>query len=247
MQSEDTTAPAEAAMIARPSPTHVTLAAVLQVRGEELCVLLWERAREPFSGAWSLPGGYLEPDHTLEASIRLQLAGKVDVAELSWLEQLETAGDPDRHPGEWQLATAYLGLVPLGLDPALPPDTAWHLVEHLPEPMAFDHRAIVGDARNRLRAKLSYTNIGFALAPVSFAISELAAIYTAALGYAVDPTNLRRVLERRGVLEATGERRSSGPGGGRPAAVYRFGSRDLEVTDPFAVLRPPGRADRTAG
>lgn len=234
-------------MAERPSPTHVTLAAVLQVREASLCVLLWERAREPFSGAWSLPGGYLEPGHALEDSIRLQLAGKVDVAELSWLEQLETVGDPERHPAEWQLATTYLGLIPLGLDPELPPDTAWYPVERLPEPMAFDHRAIVGDARDRLRAKLSYTNIGFALAPDTFTISELAAIYTAALGYPVDPTNLRRVLERRGVLEATGERRSSGPGGGRPAAVYRFSSRELEVTDPFAVLRPPARSGRAAG
>ena len=231
----------------RRSPTHVTLAAVLQVREARLCVLLWERGREPFSGAWSLPGGYLEPALALDDSIRSQLARKVDVAELSWLEQLETVGNPDRHPAEWQLATAYLGLVPLGLDPELPPDTAWHPVERLPAEMAFDHRAIVRDARERLRAKLSYTNIAFALAPESFTISELAAIYTAALGYPVDPTNLRRVLERRGVLEATGERRSSGPGGGRPAAVYRFGSRELEVTDPFAVLRPPAGSGRAAG
>ncbi len=231
----------------RRSPTHVTLAAVLQVREARLCVLLWERGREPFSGAWSLPGGYLEPALALDDSIRSQLARKVDVAELSWLEQLETVGNPDRHPAEWQLATAYLGLVPLGLDPELPQDTAWHPVERLPAEMAFDHRAIVRDARERLRAKLSYTNIAFALAPESFAISELAAIYTAALGYPVDPTNLRRVLERRGVLEATGERRSSGPGGGRPAAVYRFGSRELEVTDPFAVLRPPAGSGRAAG
>ena len=41
------------------------------------------------------------------------------------------------------------------------------------------------------------------------------------------------------MLEATGERRSPGREGGRPAAVYRFVSRGLEVTDPFAVLRPP--------
>jgi hypothetical protein len=240
VQQEDTTAE-------RPSPTHVTLAAVLQVRDARLCVLLWERAREPFSGAWSLPGGYLEPGHALEDSIRLQLARKVDVAELSWLEQLETVGEPERHPDEWQLATTYLGLVPLGLDPELPPDTGWHPVERLPPAMAFDHRAIVLAARERLRAKLSYTNIGFALAPETFTISELAAIYTAALGYPVDPTNLRRILERRGVLEATGERQSSGPGGGRPAAVYRFRSRELEVTDPFAVLRPPATAARAAG
>jgi ADP-ribose pyrophosphatase YjhB (NUDIX family) len=235
----------------RPSPTHVTLAVVLQVRDESLWVLLWQRAREPFSGAWSLPGGYLEHDLALDDSIRGQLARKVDVAELSWLEQLETVGDPGRHPAEWQLATAYLGLVPLGLDPALPGDTAWHPVDRLPQPMAFDHEAIVLAGRERLRAKLSYTNIGFALAPQSFSISELSSIYTAALGYPVDPTNLRRVLERRGLLKATGERRSPGPGGGRPAAVYRFGSRSLAVTDPFAVLRPPGprpaTGDRATG
>jgi ADP-ribose pyrophosphatase YjhB (NUDIX family) len=223
----------------RPAPTHVTLAVVLQVRGDSLCVLLWQRARPPFEGAWSLPGGYLEPGHALDESIRAHLARKVDVAELSWLEQLETVGEPDRHPGEWQLATAYLGLVPRGLDPALPPDTAWHRVDDLPEELAFDHGRIVLAGRERLSAKLSYTNIGFALAPETFTISELSAIYTAALGYPVDPTNLRRVLQRRGLLEATGERRSPGPGGGRPGAVYRFGSRDLAVTDPFAVLRPP--------
>jgi ADP-ribose pyrophosphatase YjhB (NUDIX family) len=220
------------------APTHVTLAVVLQVREGELCVLLWQRAREPYSGAWSLPGGYLEPGQTLERSIRTHLARKVDVAELSWLEQLETLSEPSRHPDEWQLATAHLGLVPLGLDPALPSDTAWHAVDRLPQ-LAFDHEAIVLAGRERLRAKLSYTNIGFALAPERFSISELAAIYTAALGYAVDATNLRRVLERRRLLQATGERRAPGREGGRPAAVYRFGSRDLEVTDPFAVLRPP--------
>ena len=77
-------------------------------------------------------------------------------------------------------------------------------------------------------------------------MSELSSIYTAALGYPVDPTNLRRVLERRGLLESTGEQRSPGRGGGRPAAVYRFGSHELAVTDPFAVLKPP-TPDRAAG
>jgi ADP-ribose pyrophosphatase YjhB (NUDIX family) len=224
----------------RELPSQITLAVVLQVRGERLRVLLWERAKEPFSGAWSLPGGYLGEGETLERSIRRHLATKVDVGELSWLEQLETLSDPDRHPREWQLATAYLGLVPRDLDPALPPDTAWHPVEGLP-PMAFDHEPIVLAGRERLRAKLSYTNIGFALAPERFSVSELRSIYTAALGYPVSATNLRRVLERRGVLELTGELRPPGPEGGRPAAVYRFSSRELEVTDPFAVLRPPTR------
>src|SRR5262245_6771758 len=230
----------------RPAPTHTTVAVVLQVRDGRLQVLLWQRAQEPFAGQWSLPGGYLQSGQTLERSIRRHLASKVDVRELPWLEQLETLSAPDRHPSEWQLATAYLGLVPSDLDPAVPPDTGWHPVDDLP-PMAFDHGPIVLAGRERLRAKLSYTNIGFALAPERFSISELRDVYSAALGYPVDATNLQRVLERRGQLEATGQRRASGPGGGRPAAVFRFSSRQPEVTDPFAVLRPPARGARAPG
>ena len=220
-------------------PIHVTLAVVFQVRAGKLQVLLWQRAKEPFAGAWSLPGGYLEPGETLEDSIRKHLAVKVDVRELSHLEQLETRSEPDRHPSEWQLATAYLGLVPRGVDPALPEDTDWHSVDRLPK-LAFDHRAITLAGRERLRAKLSYTNIGFALAPGAFTLSELRDIYAAALGYDLSATNLQRVLVRRGVLEPTGKRRESGRTGGRPAALFRFRTPRLEVTDPFAVLRPPG-------
>ena len=220
-------------------PVHVTLAVVFQVRSGKLQVLLWQRAKEPFAGAWSLPGGYLEPGETLADSIRRHLAAKVDVRDLSHLEQLETRSDPDRHPREWQLATAYLGLVPLGIDPALPEDTDWHPVDRLPE-LAFDHRAITLAGRERLRAKLSYTNIGFALAPATFTLSELRDIYAAALGHDLSATNLQRVLVRRGVLEPTGKRREPGRAGGRPAALFRFSTPKLEVTDQFAVLRPPG-------
>ena len=101
-------------------PSHEALATVLQVRDAVLQVLLWERAKEPFLGTWSLPGGRLEPGETLESSIRRHLAAKVDVRDLAHLEQLETRSDPDRHPGEWLVATAYLGLVPADVDPRVP-------------------------------------------------------------------------------------------------------------------------------
>jgi ADP-ribose pyrophosphatase YjhB (NUDIX family) len=219
----------------------VTLAAVLQVRHGVLHVLLWQRARPPFKGAWALPGGYLVPGETLEESIRRHLADKVDVREVAHLEQLETLSDPGRSPQEWQLATAYLGLVPSDLDPRVPGDTQWHPVERVPE-LAFDHESIVLAGRERLRAKLSYTNLGFALAPAEFTISELRDLYAAALGHDVSATNLQRVLLRRGVLEGTGRLRAPGPTGGRPGALFRFRRRTLEITDQFAVLRPPGPA-----
>lgn len=218
-------------------PRHVTLAVVLQVRDATVQVLLWQRARAPHRGAWSLPGGTLAAGETLEKSIRRHLAAKVDVRELSHLEQLATYGDPGRVTSAWEVATAYLGLVQLGVDPHVPDDTRWQPVDRLP-PMAFDHGAIVLAGRERLRGKLSYSNAGFALAPPTFTLGELREVYTAALGHEVSATNLKRVLERRAVIEPTGERRPSGRAGGRPAEVYRFRDTRLSITDPFAALRP---------
>lgn len=208
-------------------------------RADELMVLLWQRALDPQKGTWSLPGGTLRDDEDLEASARRQLAEKVDVREVAHLEQLSVFSDPHRVPGDRRIASTYLGLVPLPADPQLPADTAWHPVSALPA-MSFDHGTVVEHARTRLAAKLSYTNIAFALAPDEFTMSTLREIYCAALGYQVDTTNLQRVLTRRGVITATGSTARSGRTGGRPAALYRFTDSRLRVTDEFAALRPPG-------
>ncbi len=242
---------------------HEVLAAVLQVRcttrhgvytsssdPATLRVLLWRRALDPHIGRWSLPGGRLRPDEDTETSIRRQLAEKVDVKTLTHVEQLGVFSAPNRVPGPRVVATAYLGLMPSDVDPVVPEDTAWHNVDDLPR-TAFDHADIVLEARERLRAKLSYTNLGFALAPKQFTISALRDLYSAALGYPISATNLQRVLSRRGVLVPTGRTAAPGRAGGRPAALFRFAHRDIRVTDPFAVFRPPAassnRRSRTRG
>jgi ADP-ribose pyrophosphatase YjhB (NUDIX family) len=226
------------------STEHEVLAVVFQVRDvgsrlPGLNVLLWQRAREPERGKWSLPGGRLRDDEDLTTSVRRQLAEKVDLRELAHLEQLAVFSDPGRVPGTRTIASTFLGLVPSPATPALPPDTRWHSVSALP-PMAFDHAPMVSHARTRLVAKLSYTNIGFALAPKEFALSTLRDIYGAALGHPVDATNLQRVLERRNVITRTGTTARSGRSGGRPAALYRFTESQYRVTDEFAAFRPPG-------
>lgn len=218
---------------------HEVLCAVLRVRSATVQVLLWRRALEPHLGRWSLPGGRLRPDEDVETSIRRQLAEKVDIRKLKHVEQLAVFSAPNRVPGPRVVATAFLGLVPSDVDPAVPEDTAWHPVDKLPR-TAFDHESIVLRARDRLRSKLSYTNIGFALAPDEFTISALRDLYSAALGYKVSATNLQRVLSRRGVLKPIGRTAFPGRTGGRPAAVFSFTASGMQVTDPFAVLRPPG-------
>jgi 8-oxo-dGTP diphosphatase len=217
---------------------HEALAVVFQVRRNSLHVLFWRRAAPPFEGRWALPGGPLGPDERLGTSLGRHLAAKVDLIDIAYLEQLETRSDPQRDPRGRVLATAYLALVAADVEPRVPADTEWHRVQDLP-PTAFDHGSIAESGRERLRAKLSYTNIGFALAPATFTIAQLRDIYAASAGHPVSATNLQRVLTRRGVIEATPAAARPTSAGGRPATLYRFTARTLVVTNPFAAFRPP--------
>ncbi|MGH3068250.1 MAG: NUDIX hydrolase [Streptosporangiaceae bacterium] len=231
-----------------PRFSHEVLAVVLQVRHQQLNVLLWQRGAPPFEGRWALPGGPLGADERLGTSLGRHLATKVDLTDIAYLEQLETRSDPRRDPRGRVLATAYLALVAVDVEPdetartrsgpRIPPDTAWHPVQDLP-PTAFDHGSIAESGRDRLRAKLSYTNIGFALAPETFTIAQLRDIYAASAGHLVSATNLQRVLTRRGVIEPTAAAARPTSVGGRPATLYRFAARTLVVTNPFAAFRPP--------
>lgn len=221
-----------------PAYPHEALAVVLSVRDARLSVLMWRRAQPPYARRWALPGGSLAPDERLRESLQRHLATKVALRDIAYLEQLATHSATKRDPRGRVLATGYLGIVASDVHPELPDDTAWQPVDALP-PTAFDHHHFVGAGIERLRAKLSYTNVGFALAPAEFSLSTLRDLISAALGYPVHPTNLARVMNRRELIEPTGTRAGSGPTGGRPATIYRFRSRELVVTDPFAVLKPP--------
>ena len=228
-----------------PAPRHplaapVVNAVVLRV-SDRLETLLWRRP----DGNWSLPGGFVREGESLDDATRRHLASKVGVTVVGHLEQLDTRASADTHPELWLLDTTYLALIPPGVQGALPPDTAWQAVTALP-PIAFGHEGAVHRAHERLRGKLSYSNVAFALAPERFTLRELAALYEAVLGYVVSPTNLGRVLGRDGLIAPTGATRApAGSAGGRPAAEFAFSRAELVVSRPLAAFRPPGRAAAT--
>ena len=210
----------------------VVNAAVLRVGAPaRLETLLWRRD----DGSWSLPGGFVREGETLDAAVRRHLVEKVGVAEIGHVEQLDTTSSADSHPELWLLDVAHLALLPRGAEPELPPDTRWHPVAALP-PIAFGHEDAVHRAHERLRGKLSYSNVAHALAPARFTIRDLAEVYEAVLGYAVDATHLRRVLERDALIAPTGGRRSTG---GRPAEEFAFCDDELVVSRPLAAFRAP--------
>jgi ADP-ribose pyrophosphatase YjhB (NUDIX family) len=221
---------------------HEAVAALLRVgpvdaAPRRLEVLAYRRHRPPFADLWALPSGPVEVDETLGESVLRHLSDRAGVAAPAHVEQLETRGAPGRDPWDRTIATAFLALLPWTEGPEPGGELGWLPVAELRE-MAFDHGELTQVGVERLRAKLSYTNIAFALAPETFTLAQLRDAYTAVLGHEISATNLQRILTRRGQLVATGERAAPGTGGGRPAQLFRFTRHHLTVTDPFAVLRP---------
>lgn len=89
----------------------------------------------------------------------------------------------------------------------------------LGEPMASDHRRILATAIGRLRAKIKYRPVIFELAPEKFTLLTLQRLVEAISGLALHKQNFRRLLDRTGLVEGSGEFDASA--GGRPAELYR--------------------------
>lgn len=183
------------------------------------------RPRPPFAGDWALPGTLVRSDEDLDAAVLRILEEGPGLGRPRHLEQLATFGAPDRDPRGRVFSASYLALVPR---PAAVRETAaWWPVDD-PPVLAFDHAMIVRTAMERLRGKLSYSNVAYGLLPDTFTLSELQAVYEAVLGHPLDKRNFRKkVLSLDVLAETAGQRR----GPHRPAQLYRFRDAALVVLD----------------
>jgi hypothetical protein len=87
-------------------------------------------------------------------------------------------------------------------------------------PMALDHRRILATALGRLRGKIKYRPVVFELLPPSFTLWQLQRVVESLAGKPLHKQNFRRLLERGGLVEGTGQYDLST--GGRPAELFRF-------------------------
>ena len=109
--------------------------------------------------------------------------------------------------------------------------------EDLPEfgrPMVLDHRRILATAMGRVRGKLKYRPVVFELLPPEFTLYDLQKTVEAISGRLLHKQNFRRLVEKGGLVEPTGN--VSTETGGRPAKLYRF-RREVILERPAPGLR----------
>ncbi len=208
------------------TPAVAVDVAVFTVLDSVLRVLLVRVRAGAFAGRWTLPGGRVGADETLEQAAGRHLAAQSGVRRI-YLEQLYTFGSPQRDPHGRVVSVAYFALIPHGgrfqglRTPEPYPDATWARVTR-PPVLAYDHAAVIRTALARLRAKLRYTNLVYTLLPLRFTLGELQAMYEAILGRALDRRNFRKKVLSLGLLRAArGVRR----GAHRPAVLYAFRRR----------------------
>lgn len=226
---------------------------VLTVRRHSLCALAVRRGEPPFQGRWALPGGFVREGEDLAQAAARELAEETGLCvhdpaaptqdNGAHLEQLATYGDPGRDPRMRVVSVAHLALAPDLPAPRAGGDASnarWAAVGELLEqsgyghagqpaaPLAFDHAQILADGVERARSKIEYSSLATAFCPSEFTVGELRRVYEAVWGRALDPGNFqRKVLGTPGFVEPTEGRSGSGPGGGRPARLYRRGDTTL--------------------
>jgi 8-oxo-dGTP diphosphatase len=203
---------------------------ILTMADAVLRVLLVRRGEEPFKDLWAIPGGFKRPDEKLDEAARRELSEETGVDVPSLLTQVGAYGDPGRDPRMNVVTVAYLavlrevGAIVAGTDAA---DAALVPVSDILEErieLAFDHLRIVRDAIERVRVELEVSGLATAFVGTTFTMAELRTVYEAIWGVQLDAANFRRsIVSEDGWVIPTGRTAPPGPGGGRPAELYRAG------------------------
>ena len=175
--------------------------------GQHIKSLLIQRGFEPGLGQWSLMGGFVQRDESVDDAAKRvlkQLTGLDNI----YMEQLHCYSDPRRDPGGRVVSVAYFALISINnYNNQLLKDhqAEWFSFDNFP-PLIFDHRKMVMEAKDRLQQKVANHPIGFALLPPKFTLPQLQCLYEAIYENPVDKRNFTRKILSLDILEKLEEK-----------------------------------------
>lgn len=183
---------------------HILIAAdciIFGFDGKQLKVLLIRRAFEPQVGKWSLMGGFVKYDQSIDEAAQ-QILQRLTGLKNIYMEQLHTFGDVSRDTASRVISVAYFALINIAdyneqLTPEYEP--RWFPLQEVPD-LIFDHNHMITLAKERLKQKVANHPIGFALLPERFTLPQLQNLYEAIYESALDRRNFSRKILSLGIL-----------------------------------------------
>jgi ADP-ribose pyrophosphatase YjhB (NUDIX family) len=190
----------------------------------KLKILIGRRNMDPGRGEWSLYGGFVRNDESLDAAAQrtlLELTGLRNI----YMSQVGAFGNIDRDPGERVVSIAYYALINVkdyserlrkqhGVE--------WVNIEDIPQ-MYSDHNAMIAKARKLIQQKIKTNPVGFELLPELFTLTQLQRLYEAVNGEPLDKRKFRTRIKDMDYIEKTEliDKKTSKRG----ASLYRFNKK----------------------
>lgn len=200
----------------------------------KLKILIGRRQMDPGRGQWSLYGGFVTEQESIDNAAERVLRDLTGLRHI-YMQQVGAYGAVDRDPGERVISIAYYALINVrDYDEQLRSEhgVEWVDIKQIP-PLYSDHNLMVKDALRKMRQKIRVEPISFRLLPSLFTLTQLQHLYEAVMGEEVDKRNFRKRVKEMEFIEKTEliDKTSSKRG----AALYRFNRRAYNE-DPFFKL-----------
>ena len=201
----------------------------------KLKILIGRRQMDPGRGEWSLYGGFVRADESLDDAADRTLRELTGLRNV-YMRQVGAFGNLDRDPGERVVSVAYYALINVkDYDEKLRKKhgVEWVNIEEIPQ-MYSDHNIMVARARKLMQQKMKTVPVGFELLPDLFTLTQLQRLYEAVYGHEIDKHNFRKRLKEMDFIEKTDliDKVTSKRG----AALYRF-NKNVYNEDPTFKLR----------
>ena len=190
----------------------------------KLKILIGKRKMDPGRGEWSLYGGFVASDESVDDAATRTLYELTGLRNL-YMRQVGAFGNVDRDPGERVVSIAYYALINVkdyDNDLRIKHGVEWMDINEIPQ-LYSDHNEMVRKARKMMQQKLSQEPVGFRLLPSLFTLTQLQRLYEAVNGEELDKRNFRKrikdmdFIEKTDLIDKTGSKRG--------AYLYRFNKR----------------------
>ena len=174
---------------------------------KEIKLLLFKRIVEPAKGRWSLAGGFVNADESLDNAAS-RILRKLTGLDSVYMKQSYAYGETDRDPGDRVISVAYFALIAIrDIDKELAEQNgvSWRSLSRLPD-LIFDHPLMVKRALADLQNQVKIRPVGFELLPEKFTLVQLQDLYEAIYQRKVDKRNFRKKILSMGILEKLDEK-----------------------------------------